>query len=169
MRVNEGKRPVYNKFRVGVHLCVQKCVQGRTGRRILTYRPSHAKTSKSQEVADALPSVPVEQASGVSFRNQHPFPRPQKLDQTYRLGISENSGVLRLRSIAFYHPKRGISEAGTDGPTRNWRSRLVHRRGTNCNIRRPPLKLGLFGLLLARLQCSAVQSWFRVQLPDLPY
>jgi hypothetical protein len=35
---------------------------------------------ESQEVADALPIVPVEKSSGVSCRNQHPFSRPKKLD-----------------------------------------------------------------------------------------
>jgi hypothetical protein len=49
-------------------LLVNSLLEGKGGKR------------ESQEVADALPIVPVEQSSGVSCRNQHPFPRTRKLD-----------------------------------------------------------------------------------------
>src|SRR5579859_2433848 len=73
---------------------------------------------KSKELAYALPSVPIEQSTTVPFRNQYPPPQPHKLDQTYRLGISENIGVLRLRRLAFYNPKKRINEACTAAPGR---------------------------------------------------
>jgi hypothetical protein len=82
-------------------------------------KPLRQKHGESKEVAYALPIMPVEQSRRVSFRNQYPLPRSHKLDQTYRLGISENIGVLRLRSLSFYNPKRRINEACTDAPGRS--------------------------------------------------
>src|SRR5438477_11925856 len=98
---------------------VHKCVRWRTERRILFTKPSQAKIGRVQGGAYALPIVPVEQSTRVSCRNQYPLPRPHQLDQTYRLGISENIGVLRLRSVAFYNPKGRINGACRDAPGRS--------------------------------------------------